>query len=172
MALLLLNSFFYCLYYNICIWQRKAEVREQITAKDFGSFTTIIKTPLSNIDVAAKDEIWYNNSLYDVIKKQRVHDTLYVYIMRDEDEENLVNRIDACINADDQLVNYNCTVHREANNVKIASQHYLCPPVPPYFGNASLAGCFSFMQQTYYSVIAEIITPPPKPGCVPYCLFC
>jgi len=175
MLLLLLNSFFYCLYCNICIWQREAEVKEQVAGQHFGSPVTLVKIPLSRVndDFANKDEIWYHKELYDVIKRQQFHDTLYVYLLPDEEEENFVSKIDAAIRTgDEHMYNSGCTIHTERITIKIILQQYLCNPGPSYFDKIKAANSFDIIRQDTRSVIANIITPPPKPPRTPYYPVC
>jgi len=165
LALLMLNSFFYCLYCNICIWQREAEVKEMVADQNFGGAVTIVKIPSASTgsELETKDELWYNKSLYDVIKRQVVKDTLYVYMVADEEEENFVNRIDAFITAGDECCyNSACTVHTEKTTVKIISQHYTCTSLPGSFFRHANTKHFGLMQPYICLVAGEIITPPPR----------
>jgi len=99
--LLLLNSFFYCLYYNICIWQRQASVKASIANSTYGGRLTIIKMPTasSNLTQNEEDEITVGGMLYDVVKRQTLHDTVFLYTLPDDEEQQLVEKINAYVNA-------------------------------------------------------------------------
>jgi hypothetical protein len=36
------------------------------------------------------DEVWYHNKLYDVVERDRINDTVYVFLLRDEQEQNIL----------------------------------------------------------------------------------
>ena len=121
--------------------------------------------PVNSVDkaTATEGEIWYHKNLYDVIKRQLLHDTLYVYMVADEEEEALVSKIDAYISAGDAKTYSNgYTVHSQKSTLKMASQHYICNPIHQYV-NSNKQRCFySYAQHHAYCITAEIITPPPK----------
>ena len=126
--LLLLNSFFYCLYHNICILQRQAAVKASIASSTYNGNLTIIKIPLAAVDSAQMDddEITIGNMLYDVVKRQTLHDTAYIYALPDDEEQQLVAKINTYLNAGPAMSRCgNTAVHTEVQPIKFLPQVYL-----------------------------------------------
>jgi hypothetical protein len=52
--------------------------------------SSVIKIPANKLDKDEVDEAWYQNKLYDVIKRESINDTIYVCLLQDNDEEQLI----------------------------------------------------------------------------------
>lgn len=50
----------------------------------------IFKVPVCLLQKDESDEVWYNDKLYDVVERDRINDTLYVFLLRDEQEQNVL----------------------------------------------------------------------------------
>ncbi len=163
--LLLLNSFFYCLYCNLCIWHREEEVKASISNKSYDQSITLIKIPSAKIkkEFLTEDDIWYKKNLYDVVKRQVIHDTVYIYMLPDKEEQNIVEKMNAYISDDISPASPGgCAINVIKNIVKVIPQPYICHSLPSYFFLNSNNTGNNEMQYSTYFITAEIITPPPK----------
>jgi hypothetical protein len=83
------NSFFYYTWFYFSIIKAKIEALGAIANCDVEK--TSIKIPVAELQKDESDEAWYNNKLYDVAKRESVNDTEYIYLLRDEEEQDVLN---------------------------------------------------------------------------------
>ena len=50
----------------------------------------IIKVPVCLLQKDESDEVWYKDNLYDVVERDRINDTNYVFLLQDEQEQNVL----------------------------------------------------------------------------------
>jgi hypothetical protein len=50
----------------------------------------VIKIAVNTLDKDEKDEVWYQHKLYDVVRRKSVGDASFVYILHDDQEEQLL----------------------------------------------------------------------------------
>ena len=43
----------------------------------------ILKVPVGQLQKDESDEVWYQGKLYDVVERDRINDTGYVFLLRD-----------------------------------------------------------------------------------------
>jgi len=53
--------------------------------------TIVIKVPVRMLQKDELDEAWYNNKLYDVVKREKIRGTQFVFLLRDEDEQSVLD---------------------------------------------------------------------------------
>lgn len=92
MFILFCEGFFYYSYFTFSFIKTKFEAFEKIAElKDNDNInSTLVKIPVINLDKDESDEVWYHKELYDVVKREVSHDTSYVYLLPDNDEEDLI----------------------------------------------------------------------------------
>ena len=56
----------------------------------------ILRVPVAQLQKDESDEVWYDGKLYDVAERDRIDDTLYVFLERDEQEQNVLIRQQKC----------------------------------------------------------------------------
>ncbi len=83
------NSFFYYSYFSFSIL--KAKIEAVVAISNLDGHTKLIKVSTKELQKDESDEVWYNNKLYDVAKRESASGTEYVYLMRDEDEQDILN---------------------------------------------------------------------------------
>ena len=98
------NSLFYYGYFSISLLKAKLDARIALakTNPQAGSDviqagsdviqtgSDIIKVPVCRLQKDESDEVWYNDKLYDVVERDRINDTVYVFLLRDEQEQNVL----------------------------------------------------------------------------------
>ena len=112
-------------------------------------------------------EVWYDDKLYDVVKRESVNDTEYVYLMRDEDEQDILTQNSDYFKNDSGIFfgeGYKQTPQKKAlgatdNNYMAASVKktfwYNYPSAPPTVKYKFCITSFS----------TDVPTPPPKKMC-------
>ena len=68
----------------------KIEAHLAISDPKSNSESAVIKIAVCQLDKDENDEVWYRNKLYDVIKRDLVNDTMYVILLSDNNEEQLL----------------------------------------------------------------------------------
>ncbi len=146
--------------------QRQAAVKASIEGGTYNGEVTVIKIPAASLGATQMDddEITVDNRLYDVIKRQTLHDTVYVYTLPDDEEQQLVAKINSFNNAGPVFDRYgNTAVHSVVQPIKFLPQVYLNRQALVNFiikinagelKNAACNGCSVAYQ--------EIPSPPPK----------
>ena len=102
LSLISINSFIYFGYYDARLLNSKEAAARAITKSVNKNNFLLIKIPLSQKEKFSQLEIWYQHNLYDVATREFVHDSIYIYLYHDNDEENVLTEIadffqpDAC----------------------------------------------------------------------------
>jgi hypothetical protein len=166
LVLLLLNSFFYCLYYNVCRWQREDEVKTGIANNRYNREATLVKIPaaVAAAPMLDDDEITWNGMLFDVVKRLVAHDTVYIYALPDEQEQALVDKINDYISGglSIQLL-HSCTLHPVIHLVKLLPQLYIQQlQGRQQVLHAGVHAAYCYNNGLYCHAYTDIPVPPPK----------
>jgi hypothetical protein len=86
------NSLFYYGYLSCSLLKAKLDARVSLARIDPRASFDILRVPVSLLQKDESDEVWYNDKLYDVVERDRINDTLYVFLERDEQEQNVLAR--------------------------------------------------------------------------------
>ena len=78
------NSLFYYGYFSFSLL--KAKIDAELALAKTQVSDDILKVPVRLLQKDEKDEVWYNGNLYDVVER----DTAFVFLLRDEQEQNLL----------------------------------------------------------------------------------
>jgi hypothetical protein len=89
-SVLLLNSLFYYCYFSCSVLHAKIETMLAISAMDKRGEGDIVRIAVDKSAKYESDEIWYQEKLYDVLKRESVNDTNYLYLLQDKEEERLL----------------------------------------------------------------------------------
>jgi hypothetical protein len=84
------NSLFYYGYFSISLLKAKLDARIALAKTDPQAGSDVIKVPVCRLQKDESDEVWYNDNLYDVVERDRINDTIYVFLLRDEQEQNVL----------------------------------------------------------------------------------
>jgi hypothetical protein len=86
------NSIFYYGYLSCALLKAKLEAKLSLARIDPRASTGIVRVPVCLLQKDESDEVWYRDKLYDVVERDRINDTVYVFLQRDEQEQNVLNR--------------------------------------------------------------------------------
>ncbi len=86
------NSLFYYGYFSLSLLKAKLEAKLALAKIDPRVSADILRVPVSLLQKDGSDEVWYNEKLYDVIERDRINDTVYVFLERDEEEQDVLTR--------------------------------------------------------------------------------
>jgi hypothetical protein len=84
------NSLFYYGYFSFSLLRAKLEAKLALAKMSPLASSDILKVPICRLQKDESDEAWYNNKLYDVAERDRINDTVYVFLLRDEREQNVL----------------------------------------------------------------------------------
>jgi len=84
------NSFFYYSYFSVSMLKAKLEAKLALAKTSPQASFDILKVPVWQLQKDELDEVWYNDKLYDVVERDRINDTVYVFLLRDEQEQNVL----------------------------------------------------------------------------------
>jgi hypothetical protein len=84
------NSLFYYGYLSCALLKAKFDAKLALARIDPRASFDILRVPVSLLQRDESDEVWYNDKLYDVVERTRINDTLYVFLERDEQEQNVL----------------------------------------------------------------------------------
>jgi hypothetical protein len=84
------NSLFYYCYFSFSLLKAKLDAKIALAKMDLPTSSDVIKVPVCLLQKDEFDEVWYNDKLYDVVERDRINDTLYVFLLQDEQEQNVL----------------------------------------------------------------------------------
>ena len=163
LLLILFNALLYYAYLNFEVITAKADAIDAISRMDNNQQAGLTKIPLINLDKDEDNEVWFQNKLYDVVKRETINDTVYVYVIRDAKEQEVLNDIhdyfktDPCISATG--VN---KVSRLKNIYRIIDQTFINVQQDILLHSTNNK-IHPVIQKFYHSSIdKEVLTPPPR----------
>ena len=164
LILISINSFFYFGYYDAILLNSKAAAASAIAKCGAGNNLLLIKIPLSQKEKFAQHEIWYQHNLYDIVKRESVHDSVYIYLYHDNDEENVLSEIADFFQPD--AYNYlallpGASVLKSFHNFADTQYLHLKGWLLSSY-NTSLKNYFKHKQFALPHTVFEVNTPPPK----------
>jgi hypothetical protein len=85
------NSLFYYGYFSISLLKAKLAARIALAKMNPQAGSDLLKVPVFLLQKDESDEVWYQNKLYDVAERDRINDTVYVFLLRDEQEQKIIS---------------------------------------------------------------------------------
>ncbi len=160
------NSLFYYGYFSISLLKAKLAAKLAVAKIDPRASSDILRVRVSLLQKDESDEVWYNEKLYDVVERDRINDTVYVFLEQDQQEQDVLTRQQKYFLDKDGTstagtheltgVKMNRPISDTepiSNFQPIRSQHvYLIKPSPAT-GDSALSAMF-----------ADPPSPPPKPA--------
>lgn len=152
------NSTFYYGYLSCALLKAKLDAKLSLARIDPRAGSGILRVPVSLLQKDESDEVWYDGKLYDVVERDRINDTLYVFLERDEEEQAVTFRQQTCFGGGHQLTavklalpvsDTECERHD-----RLALSRHVCMIDLCCAGNTSLIA----------AVFSETTSPPPKPA--------
>jgi hypothetical protein len=147
----------------------RLEAARKIADMGEGRSAMLLKVPENKLQKDESDEVWYENKLYDVVKRAVIRDTQFVFLLRDEEEQDILNTGSNYFKNDENVfqnknanlisvkkisfgVDYNYIAHLSE---KIIADHFI--HIPPTVKNKFY----------YASMSTDVPSPPPRQG-----IFC
>lgn len=152
----LCNSFLYYTYFSFSIIKAKIEAADKIGNAE------CIRVRVAALQKDESGEAWYNNKLYDVAKRESVKDTEWVYLMRDEEEQNMLAQTSDFFQNDwSGFLEGKTSLQKKALHINY--EDYLLS----YSGRLQLTICLnvppiSGYKLDYFSIGTDLPSPPPK----------
>ena len=159
---LIFNSNLIELAFNITLSEAQFEAKENLSKQLATSHLNIIKIPSTSHDVISGNELWFNDKLYDVAKTDLINDSIYYYVLEDQQEQETLENIYEHFNTEFQITK---SLHPKLNVHKASVR----------FSNIY---CFNLCNQKYYQNISapkklthydnyvtyccKVLTPPPE----------
>jgi hypothetical protein len=160
------NSLFYYGYLSCALLKAKLDAKLALARINPRACFDLLRVPVSLLQKDEADEVWYDEKLYDVVERDRINDTLYVFLERDEQEQNVLHRQQKCFQGSFGFISaggHEVTAAKMALPISDTEcmrkdQHglsrYVCVIRP-----LSMVNTFSLSAD-----FSEILSPPPKPA--------
>jgi hypothetical protein len=88
----LAGTLYYC--WLTFAWLLSRTHAKNAIALSYGEHTPgLKKIPVGELDTDESDEVWFNGNLYDVVKRESICDTNYVFVIQDADEQEALDNI-------------------------------------------------------------------------------
>ena len=158
------NSSFYYTYFSFSIIKAKFEA--VVAIGNLSTEKTYFKIRTAELQKDESDEVWYGNKLYDVAKRESVNGTEYVYLVRDEEEQDvLTENSDYFKNDTGVFFGTECKPNPQKKLQPITDNNYIinsskkifCPTYSLRPPTVKYTFCCS-------SICTDVLTPPPKSG--------
>ena len=156
------NSFFYYTYFSFSIIKAKFEASVTISNPGIEKIYFKIRTAALQKDEA--DEAWYNNKLYDVAERESINDTEYVYLVRDDQEQDvLIQNSEYFRNDLGIFLGSGYILSPQKKSQSITDNNYITASSKKIFWRSYLL-CDPGIQYKFKlaSFPAEVPTPPPR----------
>lgn len=165
MIIFIFNVFGFYLFFEISTIQIKEEVSDNIEKNSSFSNIEIIAFPLNPITEQYQydKEVWFNNKLYDIVKKELKSDTIFLSVLSDQKEEHLITQLNTHLEHGlDNVFHAIDSKHPLKGIYKYSSQKFLANAGNSYRRfSKSISICF--FTSNYDSIYFHfILTPPPE----------
>jgi hypothetical protein len=142
----------------------KAKIEAAAVIANSDGETLFIKIPVAALQKDESHEAWYNNKLYDVAKRESANDTEYVYLIRDEDEQNVLNdnseyfKNDVGVSLDS---GYKASPQKKS--LSLSDNNYVVSAVKKIFPCDHLFKSLTVKNKyCFTSICTDVPTPPPR----------
>ena len=163
LLLIIFNTLLYYAYLNFEVIRAKVDAVDAISQLDYDQQAGLTKIPLINLDKDEDNEVWFQNKLYDVVKRETSNDTVYVYVIRDEKEQEVLNDILDHFKTDPSISSTGINkISRLKNIYRIIDQTciHARQDILLHLTNNKAR---EIIQKFYHSSIdKEVLTPPPR----------
>jgi hypothetical protein len=161
---LLLNSLFYYCYISYSVLHAKWDAMLAISVIAKRGTRDIVRIAVNNSAKYESDEIWYQGKLYDVLKRESVNDTNFLYLLQDEEEGKLLSdNSEYFNNLTDQIAGNSFKIPHNSKFVAFPDFKYLLTQSQKLdldlFKINSQTVKYKFQIRPF---AADVPTPPPK----------
>ncbi len=102
--ILFLNGLLYCGWLSVELIISHTKAKNALSQLSAKQQSELLKIRVSDLDKDESDEVWFNDELFDVVKRESIHDTVYVYVARDKDEQDILESIFDHFRTDNRLM--------------------------------------------------------------------
>jgi hypothetical protein len=158
------NSLFYYGYFSISLLKAKLDAKIALAKTNPQASSDIIKVPVCLLQKDESDEVWYNDKLYDVAERDRIGDTVFVFLLQDEQEQAVLTGNQRYFQGSGGVLpdgEHELTVIKKAPTITDTEDlpnYQLTLSQHDYLIGSSPAACKSPLS----AVCAETPSPPPK----------
>ena len=146
---------------NITLSEDRFEANENLSRELATNHLKIIKIPSINHNVIS-GELWYNEKLYDVAKTELIHDSIYYYVLEDQQEQETLENIYEHFSTDFQVtksLDPKLNVHKASIRYSNIYCFNLCRQ--KYYQGISFPKN-QFREDKYVTYTCKVLTPPPE----------
>ncbi|HEX9514012.1 MAG TPA: hypothetical protein VF939_26155 [Puia sp.] len=158
-----LISLLYCGWLNIELLITHANSKNALSHFSDQQQSELIKIPVCQLDKDQSDEVWFHDKLFDVVKRERIHDTVYVYVAPDKDEQDVLDMIFDHFRSED------CLASEDVNRVsplkhisRAIDWHYILRQPQESFHPIPGICTINIKASPELTGASEVLTPPPR----------
>ena len=159
---LIFNSNLIELALNITLSEAQFEAKENLSKQLATNHLNIIKIPCNNHNVISGNELWYNDKLFDVAKTVIINDSIYYYVLEDQQEQETLDNIYEHFNTDLDVIK---SLHPKLNvhkaSVRVSNIYYFNFCSQKYYQNISAPKNLTHYDN-YVTYCCKVLTPPPE----------
>lgn len=147
---------------NITLSEARFEAKENLSKELATNHLKIIKIPSTSQNIISGNELWYNEKLYDVAKTELINDSIYYYVLEDQQEQETLENICEHFNTEFQVtksLDPKLNIHKA--NVRVTNIYCFNFCRQKYYQNISFSKN-QFLQDKYVSYSCKVLTPPPE----------
>ena len=147
---------------NITLSEARFEAKENLSRELATNHLKIIKIPSTSHDVISGDELWFNDKLYDVAKTELINDSVYYYVLEDQQEQETLENIYEHFNTEFQVtksLDPKLNLHKASVRFSNIYCFNLCRQ--KYYQDIFLSKN-QFRQDNYVTYSCKVLTPPPE----------
>ena len=147
---------------NITLSEARFEAKENLSRELATNHLKIIKIPSISHNVISGDELWYNEKLYDVAKTELIHDSIYYYVLEDQQEQENLENIYEHFSTDFQVTkSLDPKLNLHKASVRVSNIYCFNLYRQKYYQGISFPKS-QFRQDKYVKYSCKVLTPPPE----------
>lgn len=161
--LFFLNGLLYCGWLNIKLFLTHKTSKNAL-ANFSAQQSEFQKIATNDLDKDESDEVWFKGQLFDVVKRERIKDTEYVYVAPDKEEQDVLDIIFDHFQSDDHSL-----LLEEVNKItplkhmsRAIDWHYILGRPQEFFHHNPAIGALIIKTPPELTDASEVLTPPPR----------
>jgi hypothetical protein len=161
--ILFLNGLLYCGWLSIELIISHTKAKNALSSLSASQQSELLKIRVSDLDKDESDEVWFNDELFDVVKRESIHDTMYVYVARDKDEQDVLESIFDHFRTDNHLLPAGSNkVSRIKNIHRAIDLQYIIKRHPLLFHPFIEMRSVIIKASSLLPAASEVLAPPPR----------
>ena len=147
---------------NITLSEARFEAKENLSKELATNHLKVIKIPYTGHNIISGNELWYSEKLYDIAKTELINDSIYYYVLEDQQEQETLENIYEHFNTEFQVtksLDPKLNVHKASVRFSNIYCFNLCRQ--KYYQDISFSKN-QFRQDYYVTHSCKVLTPPPE----------